>query len=68
MYELIEKQSLDRKTYYCVYLDDWLVLKTKNARMAALCPMGRAQFGPKTFLALRDEFEARKSEAVKEAA
>ena len=65
MYELIEKQSLDRKTYYCVYLDDWLILQTKNARMAALCQMGRAQFGPKTFLALS---EARKSEALKEAA
>lgn len=47
MFEVIEKHSPSLRTYYCVYLDDWLVLQTKNARLAALCQIGR---GPKGLL------------------
>ena len=68
MFEVFEKHSDFIGTYYCVYLDDWLVFRTKNARLAALCQSGRVQFGKKSFLALRDESEAKKSEEVKEAA
>jgi hypothetical protein len=48
MFEVIEKHSQSLRTYYCVYLDDWLVLQTKNARLAALCHIGR---GPKGLIA-----------------
>jgi hypothetical protein len=68
MFEMVEKRSEFIGTYYCVYLDDWLVFRTKNARTAALCQMGRVQFGKKSFLALRDESEARKSQQAEEAA
>ena len=68
MFELVEKRSDFIGTYYCVYLDDWLVFQTKNPRIAALCQLGRVQFGKKSFLALRDESEAKKSQKAEEAA
>ena len=45
MFEVIEKHSPFLRTYYCIYLGDWLVLQTKNARLAALCQIGRAPRG-----------------------
>lgn len=53
MFEVIEKHSQYLRTYYCVYLGDWLVLQTKNARLAALCQAGR---GPKGLI---EKHEAR---------
>lgn len=67
MFEVYEKRSEFIGTYYCVYLDDWLVFRTKNPKLAALCQMGRVQFGSKSFLALRDESQAKKSEEAAEA-
>ena len=61
MFEVIEKHSPFLRTYYCVYLDDWLVLQTKNARLAALCQIGR---GPKGLIAKK--VGADKAEAAKE--
>ena len=41
MLNVVEKHSQFIGTYFCVYLDDWLVLQTKNAKLAKLCGMGR---------------------------
>lgn len=68
MFELVEKRSEFIGTYYCVYLDDWLVLQTKNARAAALCQRGRVRFGRDSFQALKDQSEAKRAEEAKAAA
>ena len=41
MLNVVEKRCHFIGTYYCVYLDDWLVLQTTNAKLAKLCEMGR---------------------------
>lgn len=68
MFEVYEKRSDFIGTYYCVYLDDWLVLQTKNPKLAALCQTGRVRFGATSFLALKDQSDAKKAEAAKTAA
>ena len=34
MLSIVEKHSQFIGTYYCVYLDDWLILQTKSAPTA----------------------------------
>ena len=34
MLSVVEKHSQFIGTYYCVYLDDWLVLQTKSSSVA----------------------------------
>jgi hypothetical protein len=41
MLNMIEKKSRFIGTYYCVYLGDWLVLQTKNMKLANLCASGK---------------------------
>lgn len=68
MFEVFEKRSDFIGTYYCVYLDDWLVLQTKNPKIAALCQTGRVRFGPTSFQALKDQSEAKRAAEAKEVA
>jgi len=40
MLNMVEKKSQFIGTYYCVYLGNWLVLQTKNSKLANLCARG----------------------------
>jgi hypothetical protein len=45
MLNVVEKHSKFIGTYYCVYLGDWLVLQTKNSKIANLCQAGTPPVG-----------------------
>jgi hypothetical protein len=45
MLNMVEKQSRFIGTYYCVYLGNWLVLQTKNSKLAHLCARGNPPVG-----------------------
>lgn len=45
MLNVVEKQSRFIGTYYCVYLGDWLVLQTKNSKIAHRCGAGNPPAG-----------------------
>jgi len=45
MLNVVEKHSQFIGTYYCVYLGDWLVLQTKNLKIANLCQAGTPPVG-----------------------
>lgn len=45
MLSVVEKHSNFIGTYYCVYLGDWLVLQTKNSKLANLCQAGTPPIG-----------------------
>ena len=45
MLNMIEKKSQFIGTYYCVYLGNWLVLQTKNSKLANLCAKGTPPVG-----------------------
>jgi hypothetical protein len=40
---VIKKHTRSNGIYYCVYLDELLVLQTKNVKFAAFCQAGRIQ-------------------------
>ena len=45
MLNMVEKKSQFIGTYYCVYLGNWLVLQTKNSKLANLCAKGAPPVG-----------------------
>lgn len=45
MFNVVEKKSQFIGTYYCVYLGDWLVLQTKNSKLASRCGSGNPPIG-----------------------
>ena len=45
MLNVVEKKSHFIGTYYCVYLGDWLVLQTRNSKLAHRCGAGNPPTG-----------------------
>ena len=59
MFNVVEKKSQFIGTYYCVYLGDWLVLQTKNSKLANRCGAGNPPSGliDRRFLSKEPEAE-----------
>ena len=60
MLNVVEKKSQFIGTYYCVYLGDWLVLQTKNSKIAHLCGSGNPPVGLITKKGSSNETETEK--------
>ena len=68
MLNVVEKKSQFIGTYYCVYLGDWLVLQTKNSKIAQLCGSGKLPVGLITRKRTVTETETEKELATESAA